>query len=305
MGSRSGKVPLSRAKVKLEDPTKLVDATDPDEIDFDGLYAECYNHVFKQKPDRYFSTTPRKSETVRKSATELDCPLRLYILTVMLAHRDTSTNRFYGGLLAGPSAARRVKYYRKITSDTYGVFDPETVGYLAGEKTDSLRESLAASEEVAATFVVGHKVRFLTPAAAHLYETRLLALHPAWLVSEPSFSEWDMGRQVRAHTPLTTEQQRHLARAAAVAKVRSTVTAMRNPLILPIAGKLLRRYGLSLDDVLIKSPITHAMDLWSLLGVAVRQYICLQYIRGEIDTPVAGVGLEIARLGHLRRMVDS
>jgi hypothetical protein len=279
MGSRHGKVPLAKAAIDLELATRPLDAADPDEDDFLGLYHLCYQQVFNERPDRYFDQESRKIKSVVETAHEVGCPLRLFILAVMLSHKDaTPGQRFYGGRLAGPSALKRVRLYRSTAREMFGVFDPESAAQLSGAGSDQLRDSLRSSEEIAAAFIVGYKARFTTAAIDILYQDRELGLHPAWLATEPSYLDWC--REVSASS---AELKRHRARVAQVDR-RSlpAIAAIRGPLIIQTAGLVIARHGLRLEHVLVESPVVSATDLWCALGILVRQYTCMRYLRGDL-----------------------
>jgi hypothetical protein len=279
MGSRHGKVPLSQASVNLELSSRPLDAEDPDEDDFIGLYHLCYQQIFRERPDRYFEQSPEKMRSVITTAHEIGCPLRLFILAVMMSHNDaTPGQRFFGGRLAGPSALKRVRLYRAAAREMFGVFDPESAAQLSGAGSDQLRDSLRSSEEIAATFIVGYKSRFTAAALDLLYQDRELGLHPAWLATEPSYTEW-----CRNGEASTAELKRHRARVAQVDR-RSwpMIAQLRAPTIVPVAGVVLARHGLRLEHVLVETPVVSSTDLWCSLGILVRQYTCMRYLRGDL-----------------------
>jgi len=289
MGARAGKVPLTRAKFQLETAHQPLDAPDPDEDDFHGLYSLCYHQIFKTRPDRYFEQQPSKIAAVVEAAGALACPLRLFILSVMMAHSDTTPDRrFFGGSLAGPSATKRVKLYRGHARELFGTFDPEAVARIAGQRGDELSASLQSSEEVAAGWIVGHKARNLTSATDSLYAARELALAQAWLAIEPTYAEW-----VQHDRSPTKELKIHRAGVAKIdPRAWPAIATMRAKTILPTAARVLARYGVRPEHILIESPVLDATKLWINIGLAIRQVICLRYLRGDLNLTGAGFDLE-------------
>lgn len=284
MGSRVGKVPLMRAKVQLDAPLEALEAADPDEDDLLGIYSLCYSHVFNDRPDRFFEQHPGRAAEVVQSARELNCPLRLYVYAVMMSYKDTGPDlRFYGGKLAGPSAAKRVKLYREAARDLYGVFDTGSVSQLTGEGSDRLKSAIEASEELAGSYIVGHKARYTSSASAALYSERELGLHPAWLASEHSYVAW-----CRVNPADTAELRRHRARVARLDR-RSwpEIARLRAPVVIPLAVRLLRRAGVDPEDVAVPRVIDDSVAFWTDLGVLVRQATCLAILNGE-PTAMAG-----------------
>jgi len=269
-GSRAGRVPLSRLAFSLG-PVAQLDSGDPDREDVLGTYASCYRQVFKRAPARM---TQLQGRRLRAGLRRDGITLRLYIFAAMMAFRDTNEGspgrRFHARMLLGPAAKKNVEMYRQAAAGRYGVFDMTTLLSMVGPTEDATR-ALAASEWLAARWVVGHRQKWGEGAVNSLYNAQELALDPRWLSTEPTYTR----RWLEAPTRDSDELKRHRHRVAQAGRDRDEWRREREKILPDVLRRVLAHYGHREADFEARSPVRHPMAFWSALGDAILWAECL------------------------------
>jgi hypothetical protein len=296
MGKRFGRLPIDRASFHLI-PERLADIElSPDE-EFRQIYLECYNILFREKfkPDSVYKS-PGLREHVIKEAAAINCPVKLFILTVMWGHKIANANRqFFCTMLSGSAAARRVQAYRAEVEGNFGAFNEKTLDEYAGEKVgNETYESVFLDAEVlAGNWISSYKTKRPGVAAGYFFEANEMSMPDLWLALEPTYHKWllkwlelkDGTLMIRrkriAVIKLASQLRRRNSTAIAAFKAREKV--MPEAIRRVIHNKNFTVAHFQVDSNQIwKDTFT----FWSRLGLALQHYWCHEFLRGNRNAAI-------------------
>lgn len=276
--------------VKLSDGD---DVSDPELASIQGLYDRCWMMVFgeDERPD-YLGKVAAAETRIKHNATESGCSLEMFVLSNMMAHKETAPERrFNSSMLIGKYSVKRADRFRGACHKLYGVFDAESMGDLLGTYgSNEMVEIMLNSEIIAGSHVVGWRATRSGPPLKSLYEMHEIGLDPAWLAIEPSYYDLVL-REHRERPSGTTEQRRHRYRVAKMIgelkrNKKKAVAAFRcRQDVMPKAvSRVLSVVGFSARSFEVEDrPVTDAMEFWSKLGTAVQHYRCILAVNGDED----------------------
>lgn len=302
MGQRELRTELRHATFKLsqlsvEEPNLKERIVSGDGSVFE-IYRACYAEVFKKTPDDLSKHDPDGTR-LRDLAHEHDLSIRMFILTAMTGHSRASPGRpYYAPMLLGEYASRTVARYRAASIAEYGGFDAHSLHRLTGDNPHDLelKKNMHDSEHLAASWIVGWKIKRGGDPVKLLYAQRELALDPVWLSIEPSYRDKIFTPYVRDQDRATTAQAKHrLSVSRSIKELRkggyANAVRLREEIMHDVAKEVLYHYGLGLDDLMVESPVIDAVKFWSSIGLAIQHLYCLDFISGNDE---AGKMLQVA-----------
>lgn len=295
-GFRAQRITLAEATFQIlpERFAERVESRDPDEENLEELYRTSYQTVFGCEPHHRIERVPRAKEKILASCRELDCPLKLFILTVMMAHKKCAPESdFYPSMLLGDSAIQRVGRWRAACAKRYGTFNLGALDTLMDVKTSEkdLDNIMLGSEVEIATFIVGYKKWKSGKPFLAAFEQREMRLSPYWCAIDPHYFETVLKHHLKKPFG-TVEQNRFRHNVAQTVgylkrgKVRALPLFEARQRILPkAAGKVLEHFGFTPKDFEVEDkPVTDPLTFWSRLGLALQHLACLQHVEnGESE----------------------
>lgn len=274
--SASG-TPLGQLKFELLPPKlydKLQVMADPELAAFDRLYRSCYFAVFGEFPDRSQLNSELKS-AVAELAADCGCQLRLYLLAVMLSHREASPERrFVPPVLMGRGAPDKVKLYRDACAQKFGTFDVDSFETLISFDGRALERIMYQSELRLARYAVG-MAESNVGSTASFYRDHEAEQHPYWCAIEPSYIKMVLipHAENKLDPPSrATARHRHAVTLAHSALKRSpsnaaTVFHTRSKLAPKVIEELLK--GRTKFELCYSQPRVHDLEpFWRALGHA-------------------------------------
>lgn len=244
----------------------------------DALYRLAHEQVF-QRPAR----DPLLSAVaggVTEAARRLGVSLEVYFYACLMGHQISCPERaFRAPYLLGPTAEKRVKFYRSHALKRFHALDATSLRHLAGHGADHQRDAFLASETLFGSWIVNERCRRGGNGAAALYANRECAFPATWLAVEPSYAQWRSTQTERPYLgtdedgqPVFNEIGRHRHAVSQVPNnTRSALLALRDKVLPLAAAQVLQKHGVSPRQLLIQSPVTAAFPFWLRLGDALLQ----------------------------------
>lgn len=294
MGFRSIRVTLDQAKFQIIPEKFALDDSGDSDPDLDNLgevYQVCYETVFGEKTHRNLDRYPGAKSKLQRAARELNCSLKLFILTAMMNHKKCNPDiEYYPNMLLGDAAIHIVSRWKEACSKRYGAFDTTSIDILMDASTaeQDLGKIMLQSEIEAGIFIAGYKKWKSGKPHEALYRVRERVFHPYWLAIEPSYYEVVLMKHLKSpfgskeenrfrHNVVKTvgHLKRHQSRAAAFFQARQRV--------LPAAVEsVVSHFGFSTKDFEVeKKPFTDPLLFWSRLGLALQHWMCLKFLEGD------------------------
>jgi hypothetical protein len=304
MGSRLHKISLSRAEFRLV-PQALWDYayqtvdkyTDPEIPVIEQTYIICFTTVFDGHPKDRIG---QHASFICARAKELNCSVRLYMLTNMLAWQsvqeekeriqpDAPSATFSAKVLVGKLAMERAKAYAEVCRREFGTFSVSSIDTQTGSELEknSLEQVLLRNEIAVGRFVIGWKLENAGPVFEQLYSALELSLDPRWLATEPSYRpiiEQHLAKPkgtsvLRDQRFSVTQVVRHMKKD----RQYCIATFRTRELIMPRAvAEVLRYFGYKADDFDVDDkPIIEPLKMWVHLARAISQYNCWLHITGD------------------------
>lgn len=307
-GSRAYKIPVSRVTFKLVPEAYHeaynIDLEDPELPHIQRSYFNCYEAVFSRSPS---DDMTRFSKEVVDAARSTQCSLQMYMLAVMVGHRQAQKIRmektgqalprpFRAKMLTGAVARKHANMYMEMCSNEFGTFALAAMSSLVNEDFDAstIEKKMLHSEVTAGKFIVGYKMRNGGPPWEALFDAQELTLDPYWLaidntywreIFEPYQKEKRGTEAIKQHRFSVGQVMGHLKghRTAAINAFRARESIMGKAIV-----EVLNYYGYRGDDFIIDpEQITEPLEFWVFLGRAFQHFQCLLYLEGErsIFTP--------------------
>ena len=277
-----------RLMPELLDPGK---AQDPERASLQALYARCYQTIFETQPRDRIDRRPESSAQVLDDACqETGCSLRMFMLSAMLAHRETMPQlTFYANMLMGPAAKKRAMLYRGACAKLFGTFDLTALNNLTQRApTAGVDARLLNSEILAGEWIVGYKLRFSGSYGAPFYAARELSLDPYWLAIEPSYlnlvlvptrdtrtdmPELDLHRFNVCQTIHALKRNKAQARDLFNRRAEAAPEALR---------RVLGHFGFKVDDFHTHSlEVTDMLKCWGQLALAIKTALVARLVDGD------------------------
>jgi len=294
-GIRGNRITLDRLDFRMIPNTDMYPKhgllEDSEEADIRGVFEACHRTVFGRKTIRGVHRLPDFKDQIVSGATKARCPISLYCLTIMLAHKRLNPDReFFPSFLISDTAIQRVGRYRDAAIEEYGAFDLSHLNLLTKSDNTSLRNNMLHSEIAAGTWIIGWKIRHKGDALTEFYAQNELSLDPLWLATESTYMETVYKPHIK--TPNGTKEiQRHRFRVSKVLQQLGRGTKgtrhiehlflVRRWIMADAIKSSLRYYGFQPQDFEAENkPVLDCMKLWRRIALAIQHWYCLQHFEG-------------------------
>lgn len=301
MDVRKGRITLDKLQWRLVPENfgvelRMLATDDPDRHRINRVYQECYRIIFKRAaPD----ATGRLEREILLNVKEANCSVRVYILANMLgwAHRNDLVDEhdpdgrilaFTASRLKGAAALARARTYQDLCRRSFGTFSPSALETLTGTEIidNEFASQMYDSEVIAGAFIIGHKLQHQGSGFNELFRRKEPHLNEIWLAIESEYMarvlEWrkePAKRSIRTHRQgvLMAHGEMKKRREYAIGAFEARQQAMPRAV-----ATVLQRYGYRpVDFEMPATPIQNALRFWVLLGRAVCQMECLNYLEGQ------------------------
>lgn len=304
MGSRAGKIPLSKLKFNIlpkniEPLINVIDIDDPDSCNLTGLYATCYRSVFEKQPLKKDSVTRYKNE-IFANAAAAGCSLRMFMLANMQAHvvhEETKIEHtdcaiaapFIAKHLATARSVKRAKTYEEMCRNKFGTFSANHVSLLTGgEGLTELEHKMQNSELIIAREIVRFKIFSSEPFEKRVFDNVELELAPEWLALDAFYLEHVLtpylankrgNEAIRAHRFKVIQVIGHYKKHLSEQK---HAWAVRQAQLPAVVTQLLNTFGYRPDSFMYPdTAVTDIVEFWKKLSLAIRHNHCLRFLDGE------------------------
>lgn len=300
-GSRATQIPLDKLKFQLV-PKAFVkafdfDMEDPELPHLQRTYFKCHEVVFTKQP---VDDMTRFAKEVLAGARKSNCSIQMYMLAVMVGHRQEQKIRmeklglalprpFSAKRLTGAVAIKHAKMYAEMCSNEFGTFALSALSSLVEEDFTSktLENKMLHSEAVVGKFIVGYKILHGGPPWESLFDSNELTLDPYWLAIDDTYTREIFMPYLKEKRGSDAIQQHRFSVSQVLGHLKKYDNAAINAFraretILPKAvAEVTAYYGFRPDDFNIDpEPITDPMEFWVFLGRAVQHFHCLSYLEG-------------------------
>lgn len=254
--------------------------------ELENAYYTAHQAIFGRPPKDRLG---RLCAKVALAASQVPCPVRLYLLTCMIAWMEREEvlvnsdqklqpSPFSPGVLVQKTGLEWAKRYLRLCRRAYGSEDLTSLDKIVDghfSKSD-LHQRFLDSETLAGRFIVDWKLRYEGLPWVPLYAKLETSLDPDWLAVEDTFLPILFGQNKTRFRLLVTRRHHFLKkhRRAAIAVFRCRED------IFPLAlDRVLADYGLKpseffLDDDAEGTPL----KVWSYLGRAIQH---LETVRAQ------------------------
>jgi hypothetical protein len=305
LGLRRGMVPLNKVPIQLVPVGYKVELEiimgDPELPELERIYILCYKTIFRKLPKDRIG---RNKEKLLQMIKDSECSVRLYMLTLMIAHVRqkeivagenpalANERPFTAFKLMAPNALSKLDLYREMCRKEFGTFDLTALDVLTGESHEesNVDKLLLNSEVMAGKFVVDIKIRSGGPQyVERLFKEKELHLDPHWLAIEPRYENLVFSKFLdRTLTGTATEMRhRHSVGMVVTALKKRKDYAIglhqaRERALAKAIPKVLSHFGyLPTDFEIDNQPVTDVLEFWCFVGRAISWHKCLRYVRGE------------------------
>lgn len=312
MGSRVDKVPLDRIKFDIvpvafrEESFDTDVVADPELPHLQRLYADCYLSVFKQNPTDNVS---RFTEEIANSANHVGCSVRMYMLSVMVAHtvhektvvehtEKLRAAKFSAKQLTGKLAARRAAEYQDMCHTRFGTFTLSSLAILTdGDDSQTMDAKMLRSEVTAATSFIRLTIFSSAPQEKNMYDSEELQLAPEWLAIERTYLDTVLKPFMAKTLKGTPVIERHrfsvvqtLGHYKRHLRSQRLVWLARQRIMPQAVQRVCASFGVQPDDFLHdpvytidleKTPTLSPMRFWKTFALTLRHYHCWQFLHHE------------------------
>lgn len=282
MGRRLGRISLETARFALvpADIGRRVEEPNTEDRDIEAIYHAAHRQVFDSDP---CDSVGHHRQAVLDNAVVSHCPVALYMVTCMHAHRLKTHLPFTSRLLTDGRALKLVARYSTTTRKKYAAFSAHTLELLGADVSDkrSLDFRMRETELRAATWIVRYKLWNPGLPFDALFDTEEANLDASWLASEVRYTERLLAysrREIEAkpvrHRALTAFKRMKKYKHDAIA----TFTA-RERCATPVIREVLNTYGYTgIDFEIGNEPVSDPLLFWYQLALAIQHLECIRLV---------------------------